>query len=271
MTLLWRWAEMKLISKAWYESWIVFQMECLITKALSEILVIFNSFPVLFLIKINKELIRRNLGPFYRNPCMSFDVLMSFILQLRLLSKSHRFTEWTLNSKTTWPTKKRCSYGISKDSAFTERADICCLCYWLQVCHPWCQTNQKLINQRPHFLSKPSKGLKKSWSSYQPWKKEDRNSTRPTNNSDKNDSDTDGISEQKLNFKVAICVINVILSFTALFRNSLIVMIMTVCMGGMFLKWRTSYWQVSDLAVGLIHRFFVAHILSVWYVFYLDR
>ena len=96
---------------------------------------------------------------------------------------------------------------------------------------------------------------------------ENSNSTR-TNNYDENDSDTDGIPEEKLNFKETICLINVIVSLTALFGNSLILIIVwktfsVHSVANILLANRV----VSDLAVGLVVQpFFVVNILSGRYL-----
>ena len=84
-----------------------------------------------------------------------------------------------------------------------------------------------------------------------------------SNNSDKTSFGRQ-LFEQELNFKIAICIINVILCFTALFGNSAI--LITI--------WKTSALHsatnillsslaVSDLAVGLVGQpLFVVHFLS---------
>ena len=81
-------------------------------------------------------------------------------------------------------------------------------------------------------------------------------------------SDLYGYSKQELTFRIAICVINVIFSFTALFGNS--AFLITI--------WKTSSLHsvaniflaslaVSDLAVGLIVQpLFIAKVLSGVYI-----
>ena len=84
-------------------------------------------------------------------------------------------------------------------------------------------------------------------------------------------SDLHGFPKQELTFRIAISVINVILSFTALFGNSAI--LITI--------WKTSslhsvaniflaYLAVSDLAVGLVVQpLFIANVLSGVYTVHL--
>ena len=97
----------------------------------------------------------------------------------------------------------------------------------------------------------------------------ENNLTRPTNSSAQNDSGRDGISEQELNFKVTICVINVFLSFTALLGNSAI--LLTICKTSSLHSAANillASLAVSDLAVGLVVQpLFVVNILSGRYYF----